>query len=268
MKLKLFAVLVLAIGILTTGLTVSAQVVAIRPGQQPIDPELSLQREVFRVLLQNNPDRGLELATQRLQANPDDPVVIGSLSHVANSTSTKALPLLVSVAKNSTSGRARNEATHYVARTRGDKDALVTMLLDILASAKDQEQQSAVANGLAEINTPRSVSALAEIARDKNRTIEARRTAISSVGRNDNPNRLTMLVELYQNSSDSVELRRSIMSSISRIPDAAAVQALVNIAKTETDLSLRRSAVQYLGNRKEPEAIRALEEFLKTPPRP
>ena len=51
--------------------------------------------------------------------------------------------------------------------------------------------------------------------------------------------------------------------------DPRAVSVLARIAKNDSDPSIRRTAIQYLGNRKEPEAIKSLEDLLsgKTPGR-
>ncbi len=163
-----------------------------------VDPAVQFQQEVFRTLLRTNPDRALDLAAERLKSDAADPVVLGNLSSIAASTSAKALPLLISIAKKSTNTRARNEATLALARNRNDKDGLAT------------------------------------------------------------------LEDLYASSSDSIELRRTIVSSMSRMSDPRAVSVLARIAKNDPDDSIRRNAVQSLGMRKEPEAMKALEDLLTT----
>src|ERR1019366_4891931 len=71
-------------------------------GQRPDEnPELTLQQEVLRVLFENNPDRAIEIATERLKADPSDPLVVANLYMLANSKSDKALPMLVVLAKTS-----------------------------------------------------------------------------------------------------------------------------------------------------------------------
>src|SRR5262249_498304 len=65
---------------------------AVRPGMpgrgRPDDnPEVRLQLEVLRVLFENNPDRALEISTDRLRSDPSDIVVLSSLHMVAQSRS-------------------------------------------------------------------------------------------------------------------------------------------------------------------------------------
>ena len=230
------------------------------------DPEISLQQEILRVLLQNNPDRGIDVATERLKADPSDPVVISNLSAIARSSSEKAFPMLVAIAKTSPSSKARLDATFWVGRGPGDKDAIVTTLLEILASATEADTEGAVASALTEVGTPRALAALSEMARDRNRSVNARRTALNAIARNENPNQLTTLDDLYKNSSDSAEMRRSVTAAIARIADPRAIAILANVARTDADISVRRTAIQALGRRKEPEAIKALEDLLKDAP--
>jgi HEAT repeat protein len=170
--------------------------------QETKDPGVRLQQEVFRTLLRNNPERALDLAAERLKTDAGDAVVLGNLSMIAGSTSPKALPLLLSIAKSSTNAGARRDAALSIARSRGDKDAL------------------------------------------------------------------PLLEDLYNSSSDNVELRRSIVGSIGRLPDPRSIPLLVRIVRNDNDEAIRRNAVQSLGNRKEPEALKALEDLLKEAPRP
>jgi HEAT repeat protein len=156
----------------------------------------------------------------------------------------------------------------WVGRGPGDKDAIVTTLLEILASATDADTESAVASALTEVGTPRALAALSEMARDRNRSVNARRSALNAIARNENPSQLTMLDDLYKNGSGSVEMRRSVTTAIGRIADPRVIPVLANIARTDADIYVRRTAIQALGRRKEPEAIKALEDLLKDAPVP
>jgi len=165
------------------------------------DPELRVQQEAFRALLRNNPERALDLAAERLKSDPADPVVVANLSTIANSGSSKAFPLLVSIAKSSASADARRQAVMAISRA-GNKDALAT------------------------------------------------------------------LEDIYNSSSSNVEVKRAVISAIGRSNDSRAVSVLAKIAKSDSDSSVRQQAVQQLGNRKEPEAMKALEDLLSSPAKP
>ncbi len=161
-----------------------------------VDPEVALRQEVFRSLLRTAPDRALDIAGERLKADPADPVVLANLSAIAHSNSSKALPLLVSVAKTSSNIDARRSAVSAISRMSGDKG------------------------------------------------------------------NLAILEDLYKGSADSADMRRTIVQAIARVPTSDAVSLLVRIAKTDSDVSVRRAAARYLGNRNEPDVNKALEDLL------
>src|SRR5262249_49307702 len=83
---------------------------AFRIGGSPrpdANPELTLQREALRILFENNPDRAIEIAGERLKNDSKDELVLSSLDLFANSKSDKAFPMLVSLAKTSPDPKAR-----------------------------------------------------------------------------------------------------------------------------------------------------------------
>ncbi len=233
---------------------------ALRSGEST-DPEVRFQQEVFRTLLRNNADRGIEIAAERLKADPDDQIVLGNLTSIANSGSPKSMALLLSVAKTSTNANARRTATVLIARSKGDKEAVTATILDILATNRDDESQQAALSALSELDSPRAVKMLSDIVRNKDRSIAARRSALGVVSRSGGS--LATLEELYNGVTDSSELRRSILASISRSSDSRAVSILAKIAKSDADETMRRAAIQHLGTRKEAEAVKALEDLLK-----
>jgi len=170
-------------------------------GGVAVNSEVGIQQEVFRSLLRNVPDRALDLAAERLKADPGDPVVLANLSAIASITSTKAQTLMLSIAKTSTNLDARRNAVSAISRSRNDKEGLA------------------------------------------------------------------LLEDLYNTSADNVDMRRTVVSSIGRMSDPRAVSVLARIARTDADMTIRRTAVQHLGNRNEVEANKVLEELLKEMPR-
>ena len=164
---------------------------------QSADPETRLQQEVFRSLLRNNADRAIELATERLKTNPADPVVLGNLSAIASSGSAKAQPLLLSIAKTSTSTPARRDATMSIVRNRDDKDALALLEDLYKANADNVEVRRVVVSSIGRMSDPRAVTVLANIVR--NDTDESiRRSAIRALGSRQDQESMKVLEELLK----------------------------------------------------------------------
>jgi HEAT repeat protein len=231
-------------------------------GFQSSDPEISLQQEIMRAMFQNNADRALEIATERLKSNPADPVVLSSLNMVANSRSAQAVPMLLAIARNSTNSRARRDAIYWLGQSRGDKDSIVDMLVGLIPSLADDDSE-AVAFALSQIRSDKSVNALASIARDKNKSEKSRNNALFWIGQSRAANRVSLLEDIYKSSMDNSKIRSQILYALNQTREPQAVTVLGNIASGDPDLNVRKQAVFWLGQNKTPEANQALERLLQ-----
>ncbi|MBI2150697.1 MAG: HEAT repeat domain-containing protein, partial [Acidobacteria bacterium] len=226
------------------------------------DPEVSLQQEIMRAVFRNNPDRGIEIVTERLKANPADPLVMSSLNMVATSRSAQALPVLLAIAKNGTNARARRDAIYWISQSRAEKDTIVDTLVGLLPSLGDDEAES-VAFALGQTRTEKATNALAAIARDKSKSEKNRNNALFWIGQSRVANRITLLEDIYKSSMDSSTTRRQVLFALSRIREPQVAQILGNIASTDPDIEVRKQAVFWLGQIRGPEANQALERLLQ-----
>jgi len=161
------------------------------------NPEVVFQQDVFRSILRNSPDRALDLAAERLKADPADPVVLASLSAIASSTSPKAVPLLVSIAKTSTNLEARRSAASALARNRGDKDSLA-ILEDLYNSSSDSvELRRSIVASISRMSDPRTIAVLTRIART-DPDLSIRRSAVQYLGNRSEPDTLKALEDLLK----------------------------------------------------------------------
>jgi tetratricopeptide (TPR) repeat protein len=237
-----------------------------RPAKPEDNPEVRLQLEILRVLFENNADRAIEIATDRLRSDPTDVVVLSSLYMVAQSRSDKAIPMLVTLAKGSPDSRTRRDAIQWIGRSRGEKDALADILVGLVPSMTGEEDSSAIAYALSQVNTPKAYDALATMARDKTKIERLRLDAVRSIGDARLTNRVTLLEDIYKSSMDNVRIRRTVVAYLNHGKEPQVVTVLSNIVSTDPDLSVRTSAVQNLSNIKTPEAFKALESFLMKKP--
>ena len=129
-----------------------------------------------------------------------------------------------------------------------------------------EEDSSAIASALGQMNNQKSVDALATLARDRSKSDRIRSNAINSIASSRFPNRSALLEDIYKSLSDNPRLRRQVLSYYSNSRDPQSVSILVAIATNDPDLSVRREAVNYLGQIKTPEALKALETLLNRKP--
>jgi HEAT repeat protein len=196
-------------------------------------------------MFRNNADRAIEIATERLKANPADPVVLSSLNAVASSRSEQAMPMLLSIVKTTPNPRARRDAIFWLGQTGADNDAIINTLVGILPSLNDDDSE-AVSYTLSRLRSDKSLNALAAIARDKSKTEKARTDAIRWIGQSPTPNRLNMLNDIYKNSMDNAKIRLQVVYALSRTRDPRAVSIMNNAASVDPDVEVRRQAGYWL----------------------
>jgi TolA-binding protein len=229
---------------------------------QNVDPEVSLQQEIMRAMFRNNVDRAIEIAGERLKANPADPVVLSSLNLVAGSRSAQAASMLLAIVKGSPNPRARRDAIYWLGQSNGDRDVTVDTLVGLLPSLSDDDSE-AVTYALSQMRTDKATNALATIARDKAKNEKVRNNALYWIGQSRITNRVPLLEDIYKNSMDNSRIRQQAVYAMSQIRDPQAVTIIGNVASSDPDVEVRKQAVYWLGQRNSPEANQVLERLLQ-----
>lgn len=204
----------------------------------------SLESEILRLIIEKDPDRGIEAAKERLKADPSDPAVIANLGLIANSSSAQAMPFLVGIAGSSTSPNAQSQAIFWISRRDGNKDGAGKALVDMLANSRDSETDTIVTEALSRLNTI------------------GRQQAFDRVLEGKFPDRVSIFEKIYRNTANG-QLRTEIAQTAGQVPDAKAVNFLADIARTDKDLSVRRAAVRALAARKDADTLKTLEDILR-----
>ena len=154
--------------------------------------------------------RARELAAERLEANPSDPVVMANFHMIAREDSDASLEMPTNLAKHSPDDRVRKEAIFWISRWDGDEKRVVGVLLDILPTIDDDETASSVAFSLSRVDSESAVQAVLTSANDPSRNVELRKNVIFYIGRTDVGNQVDALRQIYSNGSDSEEIRKQV----------------------------------------------------------
>ena len=163
----------------------------------PADAETNLRQEILRVLIQNEPDRAIDIAADRLKADAGDPVVINNLNSIANSKSAKALPLILSIAKSSSNTNARRAAVNSLSRM---SSVNLSTLEDLYKSSSDSvETRQAIVSAIGRSSDARTVTVLANIGKN-DADVSVRRAAIQALSRHNEPDATKALEDLLKSS--------------------------------------------------------------------
>lgn len=117
-------------------------------------------------------------------------------------------------------------------------------------------------------NTSGKQNFLLELARNERESVDIRRQAVSAFGAAGDATTLAALQSLYTSVSGD-DLKRAIISSVARHEsrDVSAVNFLIKVATTETDMGLRKKALAHLGEKAGEQSLGALADIVtKTDP--
>jgi HEAT repeats len=103
--------------------------------------------------------------------------------------------------------------------------------------------------------------ALLRIAKDTNREIELRKSAVFWVGQAAS-DAVASLHGLVDDEDGEIEVRKQAVFALSQRPNGEAVPALIGIARGKLDPRIRRQAIFWLGQSRDPRAITYFEDVL------
>jgi HEAT repeats len=197
-----------------------------------MNPNVSLDQEVLRLIIEMDFPEGIRLSRERLKGNPSDPAVIANFNTIGSGNPSQALPFLLTVAGDAQSSpHTRTQAVFVVRRRVMKEEESVPVVADTLSRLGDVERRNA----------------LDQIVQ-------------SLVG-------TTAMLEKIYKASSNAQVRMQIVESVGSVPDNSTVPFLNEVARSEKELGVRRIAIQSLA--KIPNVdVKTWEGILKTLPPP
>lgn len=177
----------------------------------------------------------------------------------------------VRVALDVTAGKVTAARSYVGGRWKGAGDAVdlgtvsvreaTDFLLDVAAAGSGRGARDAIFPAtLADSITawPR----LLTIAKDETREREVRTQAVFWVSQAAGDKATEGLAQIVGDPTGDREVRKQAVFALSQRPRAESTSALINVARTSKDPELRRSAIFWLGQSKDPRAIEYFESVL------
>lgn len=173
----------------------------------------------------------------------------------------------------------------YMSGTGRSADENMSFLKDMYGKADEQQLKMRVLSQIASRRTEESRDFLVALATNQRESLDARRTAVSMLssvgfssvryttsGQNtasvvssnagaSAANIVAQLTTIYDKSPD-LEIRRQVLSSLGSMRDNAGIDKLIDVARNEKNLELRKAAVSMLTRTKDPRALALLQEII------
>lgn len=139
-----------------------------------------------------------------------------------------------------------------------DLPEVASVLRDIIDTSTIEAARTAAVSWLG--YWPGQTEFLAALVRNDKENTSVRHEAAESLAGAPDPNVLPLLQELYRTVTHR-EVRGELLDGVADTRfDASASAFLIQIARSEPDLQLRRDALEHLGERTDAESLRALEQ--------
>jgi len=193
-----------------------------------VTPSPSLEHEHLRIAVQKDANQGIAIARERLKANPSDPAVIATFGEIAGSGSPQAFPFFVVVlAGKGPSPNMWTQAEFSLGRLKNDNDAVGKGLLEIVKEKDGVPIVSGVFTRIQPATTQKVLNQVVEV---------------------PSVDKLVALEKVYKG-TPAQPVRIFILQSVGSIPETAARDFLMEVAKTERNMTVRTMAMHVLATR-------------------
>jgi len=147
----------------------------------------------------------------------------------------------------------------YMSGSGKSADDAFTFLKDVYGRADDAPFKRRVLQTIMMRRTDESRAFLVEVAQNSRESMETRRSALASLSGSGVTN--AQLAQIYDRSTE-VEIRKTLISVLASLRDNGGIDKLLDIARNEKQVELRKQAVSSLSRSKDPRALQLLTEII------
>lgn len=211
-------------------------------GQDELSADPSLEREILRIIINQNDNQGIRIARERLKRNPSDPAVIANFGVIANTVSSQVVPFFATVLINrDSSPNTRAMAIFWLVRQKNTQgEAVQRALIDVM---KAQEAPPFVAEALGRLS------------------VAERRVVLDRIAQGSVAGRVVALERIFKGATNA-QIRSEVIESLGSIPEPSALTFLNQVASTEKDPVVFLSTVQVITRRNDVD-VKTLEGLLQ-----
>lgn len=216
------------------------------------DPASDLRVMALDALIGMDPEAAWPVL-QRLVAEGGDAEMRERAVWLLSQVGTReAFDLLVDLARNDPDPAVRGNALFWLGQSEDFGDVALDLLIDMVQREDDLEGLEQALFGLGQSDSPRAQEALAALAADTSKPVEARGQALFWLGQR--PGSLALLRDIALNDTDE-EMRAQALFGISQMQSEEANDALLEIARSDASVELRSNAIFMLGQRQDQRAL-------------
>ena len=222
------------------------------------DPDAEVRQQAVFWLSQVPTDRAVAMLDSILRTTGDAELREKALFALSQQHSPRAGQILRTYAENANApSEAREKAIFWLGQQHSSENA--AFLRGLYAKLADQDLKEKVIFSLSQMHEADNTAWLMDIALNEREQIEMRKKALFWAGQTGGD--LAQLSGLYERMQNR-EMKEQLIFVYSQRHEAAAVDRLIQIAKSEQDKELRKKAIFWLGQSHDPRAAQVLLEII------
>ena len=223
------------------------------------DPEMSVRKEAVRWLGDVKSDRAITVLDSILKSTTESGIRDQALFALANHNDPRARAAVRRYAESpSTTEEGRQKAITYIGIHSG-KPEDGEFLISMYPKLTDPKTRRAVVRALGEIETKASWDFLMRVAQNPNEEMSVRKDALFWAEQGDIPTADLIAVE---SKLDNTPLREHYVFVLSQRNETAATDRLIAIARSHQDVEMRKRAIFWLGQKRDPRVRQILMEII------
>lgn len=220
--------------------------------------DLATRQLAIRYLGERNDSASLDELLRLFDADQTPEIRSQILRSLSEREDPRAQAKLLEVARKGETPELRIEAI----RRLGHRGRIsVDDLLTLYSSETNLQIKQGLIRAYAELNEPRTRAKLFEIARGSE-AADVRLYAIRRLGEQNDDQTIEQLTVMYD-AETNTQVKGALIRAFGDSPRKIAVRKLMSIARNDASVDLRKLAVRMLGESKDPEALKFLEDLLK-----
>ena len=224
------------------------------------DPSNEVRAEAIQWLGQVHSTRAVT-ALDSIAANATDDEILDkaifALSQSRDERSDAALRRIA--ADERKSAHARSQAIFWFGQTHRDADDM-RFLRELFSRSRSEEIQGSIIQAMAQARTPDAMRWLIDLARDRRISIDARKNALFWAGQSGAD--LQQLIGLYDEMKGQTDIQNQLIFVFSQRRDRDAIDKLMDIASNDPDRDLRKQAIFWLGQSRDPRVQKFLLDLI------
>jgi HEAT repeat protein len=223
------------------------------------DPSADVRGQAVFWLGQVSGDQSVTLLDSILRTTKDEELQRKAIFALSQHPGERAGRLLRDMAtRKDLSEETRGRVILALGQMRGDAED-VGYLRQIFPTLESERLKERVIMGVAQRGGAENQRWLLDIASDSKQDVEVRKKALFWAGQSGLP--IADLSSMYGRLSDR-ELKEQVIFVLSQRGESAATDKLIDIARHDPDVELRKKAIFWLGQRDDPRARQLLEEMI------